>query len=92
MLRFVWDEQKDRQNEKKHGIAFADALSVFGDPLSLTIPDLTHSSDEERFVIIGRGKLETVVVVAHTEQAGQIRIISARSATKRERRCYEEET
>ena len=77
----------------KHGVSFEESSTVFGDPRSLTIPDPVHSKVEERFVTIGtshRGKL--LVVVVHTERGDNIRIISARVASRRERKSYEEST
>ncbi len=90
-LLFEWDEQKADQNLEKHGVSFDEAATVFGDPLSLTIDDPLHSTDEERFVIIGAaaGPRRRVLVVVHTERGDRIRIISAREATPRERSSYE---
>jgi uncharacterized DUF497 family protein len=64
--------------------------SVFGDPLSLIIPDPDHSATEERFLALGMSGTGRLLVVAHTERAGAVRIVSARPATRRERRIYEE--
>ena len=90
-LLFEWDEQKAGQNLENHGVALEEDATVFGDPLSLTIDDPLHSTDEERFVIIGAatGPRPRVLVVVHTERGDRIRIISAREATPRERRSYE---
>ncbi len=90
-LLFEWDEQKADQNHEMHGVSFEEAATVFGDPLSLTIDDPLHSTDEERFVIIGAatGLRRRVLVVVHTARGDRIRIISAREATPRERRSYE---
>lgn len=65
-------------------------MTVFGDPLSLTIEDPLHSEDEERFVIIGESNQQRLLVVVHTERGDKIRIISARQATSHEKRDYEE--
>jgi uncharacterized DUF497 family protein len=84
--------EQAKSNLGKHGISFAQASTVFGDPRSLTIADPTHSELENRFITIGtlhRGKL---LVVVHTERGDNIRIISARRASTRERRNYEEGT
>jgi uncharacterized DUF497 family protein len=87
---FQWDEEKARANLHKHGVSFAEASTVFGDPLSLTISDPVHSDREERFVTIGLSSQNRLIVVVHTERAAALRIISARLATRRERRAYAE--
>ena len=87
---FEWDDVKARGNLKKHNVGFEEAATVFGDPLSLTIEDPRHSSWENRFVIIGRSHTGRTLVVVHAERGDYIRIISARVATRRERRQYEE--
>ncbi len=74
----------------KHGVSFAEASTVFGDPLSLTIPDPAHSQVEDRFIVLGRSHQRKLLVVAHTERGENIRIISARRASRRERNNYEE--
>lgn len=89
-LRIEWDERKAESNNKKHGVSFEEASTVFGDFLSLTIPDPQHSEGEERFVIIGRSEKQRLLVVVHTERGDSIRLISARQATAHERRTYEE--
>lgn len=91
MLRFDWDAEKDRSNETKHGVAFSEAATAFGDPLSITVPDPDHSVGEARFVLVGLTYLDRLVVVSHVEGQESIRIISARLATRRERKTYEEE-
>lgn len=88
-LHFEWNENKARTNLDKHGVSFEEAATVFGDPMSLTIPDPAHSQAEERFVILGRSHRQRLVVVSHTERGDNIRIISARPASRRERRTYE---
>ena len=92
MLQFDWDPAKATSNETKHGVAFTEAATAFGDPLSLTVPDPGHSVGEARFVLIGLTYLGRLVVVAHLESEPSIRIISARSATTTERRFYEQKT
>ncbi len=87
---FEWDNGKARQNFRKHGISFAEAATVFGDLLSLTITDPSHSDYEDRFVITGESIQRRLLVVVHTERGDNIRIISARTATSRERRGYAE--
>lgn len=85
-----WDAVKARKNLAKHGVSFEEASTVFGDPLSLTISDPIHSDQENRFVTLGvTAGFETVAVV-HVDRGQRIRIISARHATWRERRNYEE--
>lgn len=88
-LLFEWDNKKARQNLKKHGVSFEEAATVFGDPLSLTIDNQFHSEEEERFVTIGESNRRRLLVVVYTERGDNIRIISARVATPRERRSYE---
>ncbi len=88
---FDWDPKKAESNHEKHGISFPDAALVFLDPMAWTFPDPDHSRGEERFVTIGQSIDGQLVVVAHVElDKGRIRIISARSATKRERHDYED--
>ncbi len=89
-LNFEWDEAKAVANVEKHGVSFEEAATAFGDPLSLTIGDPKHSEAEERFVLLGISTLNRLVVVVHTEAEDTIRVISARLATLRERRNYEE--
>ena len=87
-----WDPEKARSNLRKHGVSFEEAASLFRDVLSVTISDPLHSSEESRFVIIGRSHRGQALVVVHSELGETIRIISARVATPRERRKYEEGT
>jgi uncharacterized DUF497 family protein len=89
-LNFEWDEKKAKSNLAKHAVGFAEATTVFGDPLSLTIPDPAHSQAEDRFIIIGSSHRRKLLVVVHTERGDNIRIISARPAGRRERKSYEE--
>ena len=89
-IAFEWDGRKDATNRRKHHVGFAEASTVFGDPLSITIPDPDHAKAEERFVIIGLSNKRNMLVVIHTIRGEQIRLISARPATKNERRnCAE---
>jgi len=90
-LTFEWDEGKAASNEQKHGVAFDEAATAFGDPLSLTIPDPLHSEDEDRFVLIGETYRGRLVVVVHTSRGDNLRLISARPATRSERRTYEQD-
>ena len=91
MLQFVWDREKAAANLRKHGVDFEEAATAFGDPLSITIPDPDHSAGEERWLLIGEGRTGRLLVVAHTERGDEIRLITARPATRRERQTYEEE-
>jgi uncharacterized DUF497 family protein len=85
-----WDERKAVANLKKHRVAFEDAATVFLDPLATTFPDPDHSPEESREITIGCTMKRHVVFVSHCERAGRIRIISARLATRNERKQYEE--
>ena len=87
---FRWDPTKAEANVRKHGVDFHEAATVFDDPLSTTFPDSDHSVFERRFVTVGMSARGHVLVVAHTEESDTIRIISARKATRREQRFYEE--
>jgi len=90
-MDFEWDPRKNAANQRKHGIGFREAATLFGDPFATTFPDIDHSADEQRFLTVGASALGRLLVVAHTERDEAIRIISARPATARERRFYEEE-
>jgi len=87
-MRFEWDPQKAAQNILNHGVSFEEALTAFGDPLSLTVFDAEHSHDEDRFVLLGATDGLRLVVVVHTQRGDSFRIISARLATRRERKAY----
>jgi uncharacterized protein len=89
-MLFEWDQRKARSNLAKHGVSFDEAATVFEGMLSITITDPLHSTDEERFVQMGNSCRNRLLVVAHTDRGGRVRIISARPATRRERRTYEE--
>ena len=90
-LRFEWDPEKAESNSRKHGVSFEDAATVFGDPLSITIADPAHSEQEHRFITVGLAASGRVIVLSHTDRNDAIRIISARLATRFERKSYEEE-
>jgi uncharacterized DUF497 family protein len=79
-----------RANLTKHGVTFEEAATIFGDGLSVTIPDPVHSAIEDRFVILGNSHRQRLLVAVFVERGDTIRIISARRATKRERKSYEE--
>lgn len=85
-----WNPEKARSNLRKHGVTFEEAASVLRDVLSVTINDPLHSVEESRFVTIGRSDRDRTLVVVHSEAGETIRIISARLASQRERREYEE--
>jgi uncharacterized DUF497 family protein len=89
-MEFEWNQDKASLNLQKHGVSFQEAATVFNDPLSVTFPDPDHSMLENRYVIIGISRLGLILVVAHTDRGDSIRIISARKATRQERRFYEE--
>lgn len=86
MVEFEWDRGKAISNLKKHGVDFADAVTVFDDDLAVTMPD--EHPDEQRFITLGMDALGRVLVVVYTWRGDCIRIISARKATPRERRQY----
>lgn len=87
---FEWDEEKARANLEKHGVSFEEAMTVFLDELGLPLQDVAEPS---RLTLIGESRVGRIVLVVFTELApsGTLRIISARRATKRERRAYEED-
>ena len=89
-LDFEWDERKAKQNRKNHGVSFKEATTVFGDPLAVTIHDPLHSDDEDRFVTLGLSHRGWLLVVVTTDRADRIRVISARLATRREKKEHEE--
>lgn len=88
-MAYQWDREKAATNLNKHGIDFADAVSVFSDDLAITVTD--QRSEEERFITIGMDALGRVLVVVYTWRDSEIRLISARKATRQERTQYEEE-
>lgn len=84
MFSFEWDPEKAENNERKHGVSFDEAVTVFGDPPAVTFSDTDHSENEDRsrtYGISGKGRL---LVVVHAERPGNVRIISARKATRDE--------
>ena len=85
-----WDGAKAAANEKKHGVSFREAVSALEDPLSITFRDPDHSLDELRFLTFGQDASGRILVVAHTDRGDAVRLISARRATRAERRLYEE--
>jgi uncharacterized DUF497 family protein len=89
-MQFEWNPDKTNSNLKKHGVSFNEASTVFNDPLSVTFPDPDHSFGEERYVIIGLSSANRILIVSHTDRVNRVRIISAREATRNERRFYED--
>jgi len=89
-LQFTWDPGKAAANVRKHGVSFEDASTVFRNPLAKVLPDPTHSEREQRSLIIGHSTRGRLLLVVFAERKHRIRIISARGASARERREYEE--
>lgn len=90
-MRFEWDAAKAAANLRKHGVGFEEASTVFADNLSATGRDPDHSIGESRLITLGLSRNGRVLAVSHTDRGGVVRIISARAATPKERRIYEEE-
>ncbi|MGH9871018.1 MAG: BrnT family toxin [Pyrinomonadaceae bacterium] len=92
-MQFEWDPKKAKSNLRKHRVSFSEAIMVFSDVFSFTYDDAANSHGEQRYVTLGMSAQSRrgVLVVAHTMQGEKVRLISARKATPRERRAYEEE-
>ena len=90
-MQFEWNPEKARRNLTKHAVSFDEAITVFADPLAVTISDPDHSTDELRFLTTGESSRRRLLIVAHTDRAGRVRIINAREVTPSERRQYESE-
>ena len=92
MLRFAWDERKNKGNRTKHGVWFEEAKSTFLDPNARLFHDPEHSEEEDRYILLGMSSAARPLVVIHCyrESDSMIRIISARKATQKEVRFYEE--
>ncbi len=88
-MSYEWDPAKARANFAKHGVRFADAVSVLEDDLALTMRD-PSSDEEERWITIGTDALSRVIIVVYTRRKDNVRVISARPATAREKAQYEE--
>ena len=88
---FEWDETKAAANLAKHKVSFDEAQTVFDDPLFIIFADPDHSLDEERCIILGESDRNRLLVVSFTEREGATRLISSRTATRHERKAYEEE-
>jgi uncharacterized protein len=91
-LKFEWDPRKAASNFSKHGVSFAEALTTFADALARIFDDEDHSVEEQREIIVGHSANERLLVVCFTAQGESVRIFSARKATRRERKEYEEGT
>jgi uncharacterized DUF497 family protein len=89
-MDFEWDEAKAESNERKHGVSFIEAMTVFADPLSLTGHDPDHSDDEDRYITMGLSAAERLLVISHAERGERVRLINARTATRREQKDYED--
>ena len=89
-VRFVWDPRKAARNLSKHKVSFREALTVFADPLARIVDDPRHSDYEQRYILLGSSAHNRLLVVMYTERGEAIRLISARIATLRERKSYEE--
>jgi len=90
-VNFEWDPRKAAQNRRKHGVSFHEAATVYADPLAVTYQDPDHSISEQRFITVGISNAGRLLIVAHADRGEKIRIISARKATPRERKYYEQE-
>jgi uncharacterized DUF497 family protein len=88
-IEFVWDPKKAVANERKHRVAFQEAVTVFIDPLARIHDDPAHSSHERREIIVGHSLQDRLLVVFFTERGTTVRIVSARQATRHERKDYE---
>lgn len=88
---FDWGAAQADTNTRKHGVTFEEATTVFSDPLSMLQMDPDHSLEEERFIVLGMSNRRRLVVVAFAERPPRTRLISARKATRKERKQYEEE-
>jgi uncharacterized protein len=89
-VNFEWDPRKAARNLLKHGVSFHEAATVFGDSLAVTYHDPDHSVSEQRFITVGLSNVDRLLIVAHADRDENIRIISARRTTQREREHYEE--
>lgn len=89
-MRFEWDPEKASSNVDSHGVSFEEAATVFGDPLAITFFDPDHSENEDRCLTFGISLNNRLLLVVHTDREESTRIVSAREATRREMRQYEE--
>ena len=89
-MDFEWDDAKAESNAEKHGVSFAEAMTIFADTLSVTGYDPRHSDEEDRFLTMGMSVDGRLLLVSHTDRADAVRIISAREASRHERKDYED--
>ena len=91
-MNFDWDPKKERKNIQKHGVSFREAVTVFYDPLAKFTTDPDHSAQENRYILIGHSQKSRLLFVVHVyrPKSDTVRIISARKATKKETRDFEE--
>ncbi len=91
-MTFSWDDRKDRANQNKHGVSFEEATTAFADENARLKHDPEHSRDEDRFILLGFSAKLRILVVAHAyrQNETEVRIISARKATRKERKQYGE--
>lgn len=90
-MMFQWDKEKAATNLAKHGVPFEEAKTVFDDPLYIDFYDPDHSDNEHRYIMIGMSAQNRLLLVAYTERSDVIRLISAREATRTERKNYEQD-
>ena len=88
-MQFEWDADKAGSNERKHGVSFAEGITVFDDVQAITIADPLHSIVEDRYIDIGYSSQGRLLVIVYTQRATRVRIISCRKATNAERLIYE---
>lgn len=88
-MHFEWDRAKGERNDRKHGVPFDEAVTIFHDPLSATFDDPDHSAGERRLITVGYSSGDRLLIVSHVESGETIRIISARPATAAERKRHE---
>ena len=90
MVEFEWDSIKSKSNQKKHGISFEEAKTVFDDDFAVQFYDEENSAQEDRFLMLGFSSKSNLLMICHCERSSGelVRIISARKATKRERKFY----
>ena len=89
-IEFEWDPEKEKENLLKHRVSFHEAAAIFGDHLSWTFSDPEHSVGERRYLTFGMSTQGKTIIVSHTDRGKKIRLISARKATPKERRYYEQ--
>ena len=90
--KFDWDPEKAEANRRKHDVSFHEASTVFADPLAMLMHDPDHSVGEERYLVLGASSTGRLLVVSHAERPPRTRLISARPATRNERKHYEQDT